>query len=216
MSVQSHSQAGQDIFILSCLNYKQNGFFIEIGSNHFQNVNNSYILEKTYNWKGLMVEYNKFFLEDYKLYRTNSFHIIDNAEIIDYKKVLVDLNFPKNIDYLQIDLDVDNRSTLNTLENLDKNIMDEYKFATITFEHDIYRGNYFNTREVSRNIFDKRGYTRIFSDVYIIGNNIKQVFEDWYVHPELVDNEYINKIITDKENIQNIEYLKCIEILKKY
>ena len=43
--------------------------------------------------------------------------------------------------------------------------MDNYKFAIITFEHDIYHTNYLNTRLVSRQIFENRGYLRVFSDV---------------------------------------------------
>jgi hypothetical protein len=34
---------------------------------------------------------------------------------VNYKNILDENNFPKNMDYLQIDLDVDNKSTLDTL-----------------------------------------------------------------------------------------------------
>jgi hypothetical protein len=191
------SQACQDKFILNILNEKRNGFFLEIGSYHPIEINNTYTLEKNYNWKGIMVEYDSYFLDLYKEYRPNSIHIIDDATKIDYKNIFEINNMPIEMDYLQIDLEVNNRSTLTTLEILDNDIFDKYKFAIVTFEHDIYTGNYFDTREKSRQIFNKRGYFCVFEDIGICSNNEIFAFEDWYVHPDLVDMEYINKLIQD-------------------
>ena len=107
-----NSQASQDEFILSILNNKKNGFFLEIGSNHPKYINNTYILEKEYNWTGIMVEYDNKWLESYIKERQNSYYIINDATKIDYIKELKNYNAPKHIDYLQIDLEVNNRSTL--------------------------------------------------------------------------------------------------------
>ena len=188
-------EANQDIFAIKMSNHKRNGVFVEIGSQNYRHTNNSYGLEKQYNWSGLMVEYDGKYLSEYKAYRTNSHHIIQDATTINFKNEFEKLSFPKEIDYLQIDLDVDNRSTLTTLENIDSQVMNDYKFAAVTFEHDIYRGDYFNTREISRNIFERRGYIRVFSDVK--QENSFQ-FEDWYVHPDLVDMNYVNDIKRDE------------------
>ena len=136
--------------------------------------------------------------------RKRSLYVIRDARNVDYLKIFETYNFPKNIDYLQIDLEVDNKSTLELLFLLDKTLFNEYKFATVTFEHDIYRGDFFNTREISRNIFESRGYVLVFPDVKVI-NNGYEPFEDWYVHPDLVDMEYVNKIKTT-------ESLNCDEI----
>jgi hypothetical protein len=62
-----------------------------------------------------MVEYDKSFRELYNIHRPNSIHILDDARQVNYKNILDENNFPKNMDYLQIDLDVDNKSTLDTL-----------------------------------------------------------------------------------------------------
>lgn len=97
-----------------------------------------------------MIDCNPIWLPDYKVERPNSIHVIDDATQINYYDLLKKNNVPNNIDYLQIDLETGNRSTLTTLEILDNTIFDEYKFATITFEHDIYAGDYFNTRVSSR------------------------------------------------------------------
>ena len=147
-----NGQAEQDKFVLNILKNKKKGFFLEIGSNHPININNSYILEKNYEWNGIMVEYENKWLNDYKKFRPNSIHIINDATKIDYKNLFEINNVPLNLDYLQIDLEANNGTTLNTLKKLNSEVMDKHKFATITFEHDIYHTNYMNTRLESRKI----------------------------------------------------------------
>jgi len=209
------SQACQDKFILNILNNKRNGLFVEIGSYHPIEINNTYTLEKNYDWKGIMVEYNIAFLDLYKEHRPNSIHLMKDATTIDYKDEFLKNNMPNNIDYLQIDLDVCNRSTLTTLELFDITVFDTYKFAVVTFEHDIYVGDYFETRKISREIFEKHGYIRVFPDV--CDHRKEAVFEDWYIHPDLVDMNYINNLITNntKNYVDNTitgKSINCQEI----
>ena len=131
-----------------------------------------------------------------------STHIFEDATKIDYKKLLYTNNAPFNIDYLQIDIEADNGSTIETLQKLDKEIMDTYKFSVITFEHDYKYNNKTEivkqTRLKSREIFKKRGYKCVFPDVHNISPF--NVFEDWYVHPDLVNMDYINNLILINSN----------------
>ena len=208
ISVIFNGQAEQDRFVLTLLNYKKNGFFIELGSQHPINTNNTFFLEKLYGWRGIMIEYDEKYLPLYKLERVNSIHIIEDATKINYRKLFTDCNVPTVIDYLQIDLDVDNGSTLNTLIKLNDDILEYYKFATITFEHDIYASEnesdiWSITRKKSREILKNRGYILMFPDVRLSANlsyRGKQcgAFEDWYVHPDLIDANLISKFKTDK------------------
>jgi hypothetical protein len=186
-----YGQSKQDYFAIHCAKYKQNGFFLEIGSNHPITNNNTYLLESKYNWKGLMIEYDRSFEELYKLNRPNSIYRMQDATTVNYREIMDNNNFPINMDYLQIDLDVNNSSTINTLKLLDNTVFDKYKFASVTFEHDIYTGNYFNTQEISRKIFTDRGYVLLFPNVSVFYNNQNCEYEDWYVHPDLVDIDYI-------------------------
>ena len=195
----SNSQASQDFFVINCLKRKRNGTYVEIGShcpNSFSN--NTFVLEKIYNWKGLLVEYDGSFEESYKKSRPDSLYIINDARNINYRVVLDSNNFPLNIDYLQIDLEANNRSTLDILNIFDSTIFEKYKFATITFEHDIYTGDWFDTRRISREIFKKNGYVLVFPDVKVYYEDKYSPFEDWYVHPDLVDMDFINKIKTEE------------------
>lgn len=205
--MNSFSQNIQDLFAAKICK-KKNGHFLDIGANHPINFNNTYLLESEFNWKGLMVEYLSNFEMDYINLRKNSKYIIKDARNINYKEFLEINNYPTNLDYLSIDLEVDNKSTLDVLELLDNTVFDKYKFATLTFEHDIYTGDYFNTRNIARDIFKKRGYILVFPDVLINWNNAYVPFEDWFIHPELIDINIINKIKTDKSlNIDEISEL---------
>ena len=221
--IDYNGQALQDKFVLSVLKQKYNGCFLELGANHPIEISNTYILEKKYGWKGVMIEYDTQFRDMYTNVRTNSHHVFEDATRIDYATLLSNVNFPENIDLLQIDLEPSNGSTLSTLINLDENIMDKYKFATVTFEHDIYMKEpiFHQTREMSRKIFEKRGYIRLFSDVNNDGHWDSEInktrlingeilptvsyqgvypFEDWYVHPELVDMDHVTRILEKNRN----------------
>lgn len=156
------SQAHQDAFVLNVNGYKRNGTFVEIGSNHPIEHNNSYILESSYNWRGLLVEYDKSFGPLYDLHRPKSIYRMQDARTVPYREILDTHKFPDNIGYLQIDLDVNNKSTLDTLIVLNNTVFDKYKFASVTFEHDIYTGNYFDTQKISRKIFNDRGMSWYF------------------------------------------------------
>lgn len=173
----SFSQVGQDIFALEKSTSK---YFLEIGSNDPIKNNNTYLLSQN-GWKGIMVEYDKSFEDQYKIYRPESLHILQDARTINYRKILDDNNFPEVMGYLSFDLDVDNRSTLDVLELLDQTVFDKYKFQTITFEHDIYTGNFYDTQEKSREIFKRRGYILSNPDVCVYWNNQYCKFEDWYL-----------------------------------
>ena len=201
----NYSQASQDLFVLEILKGKKNGHFLEIGSNHPVIDNNTYLLENNFGWRGIMVECDDSFRELYTLYRKHSYHYIEDASKMNYYEALKNNLLPKNMDYLQIDLHVNNKSTLDTLTLLDNTVFDEYKFATVTFEHDIYTGDFFDTRKISREIFSKRGYVLLFPDIKIDLFDKECEFEDWYVHPDLVDPSIVEKFkLSDSMNHKNV------------
>jgi hypothetical protein len=142
-----------------------------------------------------MVEYDPKYLDLYKEHRPNSTHVISDATTIDYKNVFEQNNMPFSCDYLQIDLEANNGSTIKTLQKLDNELFDTYKFAIVTFEHDIYHTNFDNTRLKSREIFTRRGYRCVFEDI----NDNHNPYEDWYVHPDLVDMSYVTSLIENNK-----------------
>lgn len=54
------SQNFQDIWVLHELEYKRNGFFVEFGATNGIDCSNTYMLEKEYDWKGILAEPNPF------------------------------------------------------------------------------------------------------------------------------------------------------------
>ena len=109
-------QALQDKFVLAMRDNKREGWFLDLGSQHPIENNNTYILESNYNWRGIMVEYDNSWLDSYKTHRRNSLHVIGDARTIDYSSLFYSNKMPKSMDYLQIDLDVDNAFELAQIQ----------------------------------------------------------------------------------------------------
>ena len=57
------SENGQEWFVLDTLNYKRNGYFIDIGAGDGIVGSNTFILEKFYNWSGVCVDPNPAFFK---------------------------------------------------------------------------------------------------------------------------------------------------------
>lgn len=53
---KSKSQLLQDLFVLSTLQFKENGFFIEFGAADGIKFSNSWLLEKHFHWQGILAE----------------------------------------------------------------------------------------------------------------------------------------------------------------
>jgi hypothetical protein len=166
------SQIGQDIFVINVLKQKKNGIFLDIGGGEPVKINNTYLLEKNYNWSGISIDNEK----EYKVLWDNSNRNSDNflihdALTIDYDSLISDIlikNKTDRIDYLSMDLE----PPQITLEVLLKFPLDKCRFSVITFEHDLYRNNS-HILETSRELFKKYNYK-------LIGDNINNQ-EDWWI-----------------------------------
>jgi hypothetical protein len=183
---RNYSQVYQDMFILSMLNGKKNGTFLEIGGADPFKGNNTALLEKTFGWTGVSIEYDEKFINNYRNNRSAKL-LHDNALTIDYEKLLKE-NFEGNtIDYLQLDIE----PARNTYECMLKVPFDKYKFAVVTYEHDYYVDVTRSFREKSREFLTSKGYILVANDLSPDG---KSNFEDWWVHPDLVDENIVNKM----------------------
>jgi len=52
----THSQAGQDLFVLSQIGAKREGYFVEFGATQGVNISNSYFFESHLGWNGIVAE----------------------------------------------------------------------------------------------------------------------------------------------------------------
>jgi FkbM family methyltransferase len=58
MKIQSFSQMSQDLWVLYRTSSRTKGFFVEVGSCHPTDLNNTFLLESTYAWDGILIEPN--------------------------------------------------------------------------------------------------------------------------------------------------------------
>lgn len=190
---ESQSQSGQESFVLGVLGEKTNGWYLEIGGFDAKDLSNTYLLEKKYGWNGVAVEIDAVRAKKYNKKRKNICLEADAVEL-DYAKMLRDYNFPKQIDYLQVDIE----PASNSWKALQQLPLEEYRFSVITFEHDLYA----HTRNLAiKNecfeLLTSMGYQRIVSNVMNEGNP----FEDWYV-----DKSSVKQEILDSTELRDLDY----------
>jgi hypothetical protein len=188
---KNFSQAYQDIFVLTMLNGKKNGTFVEIGAYDGQQISNTYLLEKKFDWTGISIDINDISKSFLKYERTSKL-VIQDALTINYEQLFLQNKLFNNIDYLQLDIE----PPLNTLNCLKRIPFDKYKFSVITYETEIYYSSQ-QIRNESRRILKNYGYELIVGNVCNIGGD---PFEDWYVHPDLVSKDTIDIIKNSEES----------------
>lgn len=170
-------------FVIDILDKKRNGYYVELGAYHSQIVSNTYQLEKDYDWNGVSFEIVPKFHEEISANRKNPC-ILGDATQFNYTKYFEENNFPKQIDFLQVDIDGGyndlGRPTSNpnlSLLGLISLPLNTYRFSVITFEHDAR--TYFklkSQRDASREILDSLGYSLV----------VKAPHEDWWVDPNVI------------------------------
>lgn len=181
----NYSQAFQDMFVLSILNGKKNGNYVEIGADHPIIISNSYLLETQFGWNGVSFELDESKIGEFNSLRENKC-ICADATIFDYKKLFEERNYPKQIDYLQVDIEPA-WQTLNALKALP---LDDYRFSVITYETDVYKDGP-DSGEEAMEILLSKGYQLVVRNVA----NQNNPYEDWYVDPTVVDSKIVEKFI---------------------
>lgn len=169
--LKSYSQVGQDRFVLSMFPKNHKGFFIDIGCQLPNGINNTLLLEEN-GWDGIsfdIVNYSK----EWEKERKTKFVCAD-ALSCDFSKY----KLPKVIDYLSLDIEGDG-SRVAALKRI---LNCGFVFKIITIEHDSYRGYEKTERDPQRELLTQAGYHLFLPDVSDHG----LAFEDWWIHPEYI------------------------------
>lgn len=192
-----YSQAGQDAWVFDILNFKRNGFFVDIGAYNGVHISNTYFLEQM-GWQGICVEANHQTFKDLCKNRASqniNTAIFDKDGFCMFKDndlyggidtvgrempcktiatVLSDCNAPAVIDYLSLDIEGGEAAALSVFP------FDKYHIRALTIEHNLYNSGPDNKNKIY-GILTENGYTRV-KEVSAEGLH----FEDWYTYPELV------------------------------
>ena len=171
---KNYSRHFQDMFVLSVLDGKECGTFVEIGSGHPTLFNNTKLLEEQFDWKGLSIDNSERMCHIFSRERSSPV-ILADATSIDYGALFKQNCIEDHIDFLRINSE---QASLKALQNMPFN---RHEFSVIQFQHNAcWWGDEF--RDESRKLLSKIGYILLVPDVAV---DEKQNYEDWWVHPSI-------------------------------
>lgn len=194
----NYSQSMQDMFVLSVLDGKRNGVYVEIGADKPRVINNSYLLESQYDWSGVSFEIESDKVNYFNTIRKNKC-ICADATKFDYKSLFDERKYPKQIDYLQLDCD----PPQITLECLKKLPLEDYRFSVITFETDLYAGGQ-DVQIEHWQILSSLGYQRVVKNIKNEGNP----YEDWWIDPLVIGEHMWKQFLNEDVEFSEV-ILKC-------
>ena len=200
----SKSQLGQDVFALSVLNFKRNGFFVEFGATNGIDYSNSLVMEKIFGWKGILSEPAKTwhrhlylnrdsFIEKKAVWKDSISQLMFNeTNSAEYSTIshFSDLDMHKNtrlegkkyevetISLNDLLIKFSAPSTIDYLsidtEGSEIDILESFDFNRYTFRVITVEHNYTDSRVRIYQLLTSNGYRRANKDI--------SQFDDWYVH----------------------------------
>jgi len=186
--IEFYSHELQDEFIYNLFNGMEHGVFLDAACGNPIIGNNTYTLEKYFNWTGLAVDrLNADQLYDWSKKRNTKFVQID-ATTNSFCDLIKD-NFNSHIDYLSLDMDECSIDALKQILN------SGVKIKSLTFEHEYHRMDDAQ-RTDSRKLLESIGLIRLFEDVRfpnVLGLDYSSVnlFEDWWIDPSFFPTEIL-------------------------
>ena len=198
----NYAQSDQDIWVLSMLNGKRNGTYLEIGAGWPEHISNTALLELQFGWHGVSIDYQDGFAEMWRQAGRRTFQQ-SNGENVDFDKLLA--GFPPVIDYLTIDCE----PSWRTFEILQRIPWSRYQFRVITFEHECYSEGP-QIKQASREFLTTQGYCLAANNISHLG--IATDYEDWWVRPELVDPDRLQLLQQVDDTVKDHKvylYFRC-------
>jgi len=176
----NYSQCYQDLFVLTALDGKKDGNYIEIGAGRPYYGNNTALL-KQWGYKGVSLDIHQPFLDKWAGERPDDWCLNQDATTADYVDICDTYLKSRYIDYLQLDVDPAH-NTYKVLQNIPFNTLE---FGVITYEHDYYCDDTKSYRNKSRKLLKDAGYILVAGNISPDKNS---PYEDWWVHPRLIKN----------------------------
>ena len=191
----SNSQLFQDLFVFYYSGFKKGGFFVEIGVGNGKDISNTYFLERSKNWQGLLCEADTRMIKEIKINRKcklvslpvtefckkkikffenlkdpyqSSSSLRSYSRIKNTKSICINHLLEKNNAPTKIDyISIDTEGTeYNIIKNINFN---KWKIRIFTIEHNFNTAN----RNKIYNILTKNNYKRFHSNI--------SYMDDWYI-----------------------------------
>lgn len=176
----------------------RSGYYVDIGAGNGEGepcASNTAWLEEI-GWTGLLLEYMSNYCQEALRFRPKSLVVQADAFTVDYKKMFQELNVPKVIDYLTIDIDPTPQIQAPCVYALSLFPFDEYDFKFLTIEHDLYNPHGQYQKAVTEAFMKDKPY-KLFAENVALAFAGKKYLEDWYINPKYY-NDYL---IKDVENL---------------
>lgn len=200
---ESRSQLKQDLFVLSKLDFKRGGFFVEFGATNGVDLSNTYLLEKKFGWRGILAEPGKCWHRD--LARNRSAKIEERLvwsrtdEVITFVETdipeistvstYVDGDFHAKLRRKGRAYSVRSVSLFDLLKTFDAphvidylsvdtegtefEILNSFNFSAYDIRIISCEHNFTEKRSAIYDLLSRNGYSRVLEDV--------SEFDDWYV-----------------------------------
>lgn len=213
---QFYSQANQDKWVCELLDYKENGFFIDIGAYDGIQTSNSYYLEKNLNWKGICIEANTHAFTKLQSCRSS---INIHAAVSNYdgfcgfgedriggdnqiqcftlNTILLNHNVTNEIDYLSIDVEGHEHTIFECFD------FEKWNIKLMTVEHNLYCDGPEKKNKLF-NLLSSKNFIRVINNALCLDTNpsyFNQPYEDWYVNNKYLSLLDENIIKYNQENI---------------
>ena len=192
-----YSEAGQDLFVLSLLDGKKNGTYLEIGTGHSKDKSNTFLLESQFGWKGASIDIESKYVKEHNQNRKTKAEVGDGTTV-NYVDILHRAGITDtDIDYASVNCE----PTSDTFLSLINMPFNTHRFGIITYEHNSYVGES-QYRTLSRKFLKNKGYLLLVPNISIWGYP-NSVYEDWWVHPELISQDIRNQYKSDIDLYNN-------------
>lgn len=204
---KSNSQIGQDLFVLLVTNQKQNGFFVEFGATDGKLLSNTFLLEDSYNWSGILAEPARIWhaalhnnrkcaidtrcvydaSEDYVLFKETEhpeLSVVDSFKDFDFYREYREqgINYQvKTVTLMSLLGEHNAPASIDYLsidtEGNEFSILKDFDFEKYTFGIITVEHNYTEQRDQIFDLLTNNSYVRVFEKV--------SDWDDWYIHVSL-------------------------------
>ncbi len=210
-------QLGQDIFVLAVMNFQHEGYFVEFGATNGVDLSNTFILEKSLSWSGILAEPARCWHDELRRNRSVNIEFdcvwsesglkmtFNETSAPEYSTIQLfsDADGHEVTRRTGIHYDVDSISLNDLLMKHNAPSVIEYlSIDTEGSEFEIlgslnYESRRFKVITCEHNGTDKRDsiYNLLSTKGYVRLLNSFSKFDDWYVDPRLVDNQRIKFLV---------------------